>query len=75
MPPRAGGVAKLGQKIAHAAMRVDMIGIDPQRRFEVSRACVLFADQKQQVRQIDMAVRIARMMPHRLAEQRTRRVR
>ena len=45
-----------------------------KRRFEMQARPVQFADREQQVRQIDMAVGIARMMPHRLAEQRARRL-
>ena len=74
MPLGARYVAKLGQEIAHAAMRMDMVGIDPQRRFEMNPGCGFFAGQEQQVRQIDVAIRVARMVPHGFAEQRPRRV-
>ena len=70
VPPGAGCITKLGQKIAHAAVRVDMIRIDLQRRFEMNTRRFLLPAHEQQIRQIDMPVRIIRMMPHRLAEQR-----
>ncbi len=55
MPSGAGRVADLGQQIAHAAMRMNMAGIDPQRGFEVDAGLRMFADQEQQVREIDVA--------------------
>ncbi len=65
-------VAERRQQIAHAAMGVNMIGVGTQRRFKVKPRLPAFAEQQQQVGEIDVAVRIIGMMPHRLAEQRAR---
>ena len=54
-------------------MGVDMAGIDLQRGFEVMPGLITFAEEKQQIGEIDVAGRIAGMMPHRLAKQRARR--
>jgi hypothetical protein len=70
MPPGADRVTKVGKQIAHAAMGVDMVRIDLQRRFEMNTRLFLLAAHEQQIRQIDVPVRIIRMMVHRLAEQR-----
>ena len=74
MRPRARRVADLGQQIAHAAVGVNMIGIGAQGGFEMRARLVVLVEQKQQRRQIDPALRIVGMVPHRLAEQRARRV-
>ncbi len=66
-------VAKRGQHIAHAAMRVDMAGIDSERRLEVLARRRLLADEEQKVAEIDAAIGIVRMVPHGFGEQRTRR--
>jgi len=47
MPPRARRVAEFGEQIAHAAVRVDVVGADPQGGFEMDAGLVLFADEKQ----------------------------
>jgi hypothetical protein len=43
VPPGADRVTKLGQKIAHAAVRVDVIRIDLQRRLEINTRRFLLA--------------------------------
>ena len=40
-------VAECGQQIAHAAMGVNMTGVDPQRRLEVKPRLRAFAEQQQ----------------------------
>jgi hypothetical protein len=74
VPARAGEVAKLGEQIAHAAMRMDVVRIGPQRRFEMNTRGFRLAAEQQQIRQVDLAVRIIRMMAHGLSEQRARGV-
>ena len=54
MPAGARTVADLGQKIAHAAMGVNVIRIDPQRAFEMQSGLCLLAQQKQQIGEIDV---------------------
>ena len=68
VPARAGRVAKLGQQIAHAAMGMDVVRIGPQRRFEMNTRGFRLAAEQQQIRQVDLAVRIIRMMAHGLSE-------
>ena len=68
VPARAGRVAKLGQQIAHAAMGMDVVRIGPQRGFEMSARSFRLAAEQQQIRQVDVAVRIVRMMAHGLGE-------
>jgi hypothetical protein len=70
MPARAGHISFLGQEIAHAAMGMDMVRIDPQRYFEMNARLVRLAAEKQQVRQIDVPGRIVGMMAHGFAKQR-----
>src|SRR5271163_4790408 len=72
MRPRAGSVTDLGKEIAEAAMRMDVIGIHGECGFEVDAGLRMIAEQQQEIAQIDVPVGIARMMPHRLAEQRAR---
>ena len=72
MSARAGTVAGLGQKIAHAAMGMNVIRIDPQRASKCSPRLLQFAEQKQQVCQIDLPGGIVRMMSDSFAEQRAR---
>ena len=74
VPARAGEVAKLGQQIAHAAVCMDVVRIGPQRGFEMNTRGFRLAAEQQQIRQIDSAVRIIRMMAHGLGEQRARGV-
>jgi hypothetical protein len=70
MPPCPRRVARLGQEISHAAVGVNVVGIDPQRGFEMNARLVRLAAEEQQVRQIDVSVRIIRMVPHGFAVQR-----
>ena len=74
MRPRTRHIADLGQQIAHAAMGMDVAGIGAQGGFEMRTRLIVLVEQEQQRRQIDPALRIVGMMPHRLAEQRARRV-
>ena len=72
MPAGARLIAALGQKIAHAAVGMNVAGIDAQGGFEVSTGLFLLADQEQQIGKIDVPHGIVRMVPHGLAEQRAR---
>ena len=73
MAARARIVAHRGQHVAHAAMSMNMPGIDLQRRFESdARACVVLAKQKQQIARLTWPLGLVRMMPHGLGEQRAR---
>ena len=65
----ASGIAERGEQIGHAAMGMDMAGIDLQRRFEMRARRRVLAKQEQKVRQVDAAIGIGRMPPHRFAEQ------
>ena len=71
---RTGSVALLGQEIADAAMGVDVIGVELQRRLEMRARQLVLAGQKQQIRQIDVPGGVFGMMPNGFAEQRPRGV-
>jgi hypothetical protein len=47
VPAGARRIANLGQEITHSAVRMDMIGIDPQRGFEMNASLLLLATLKQ----------------------------
>ena len=49
---------------------MDMIRIEPQRAFEMQPGLLLFAQQKQQIAEIDVPGGIIRMVPNGLTEQR-----
>ena len=47
VPAGARRIANFSQQITHSAMRMDMIGIDPQRGFEMKASLLLLATLKQ----------------------------
>src|SRR5581483_12057328 len=69
MPARTSAISHLGQQVAHAAVGMNVMRIEPQRDLEMLPGLVQFTGEKQQGREIDMPHRVAGMMPHRLAEQ------
>jgi hypothetical protein len=68
MPTGAGGIAELGQKIGHAAVRVNVEWIKAQGGREMAPRFVVFFEVEQKVGEIDVPHRIVGMVPHRLAE-------